>query len=84
LPQRLEDAAQVIPALIEALKDEEADIRSDAAWGLGSFGEQAKAAIPALLAAKNDRDAKVRKAAGVALSRIAPTEYPINPAASAK
>ena len=48
LPQRQEDADQIIPALIEALKDEGDDIRMAAAWGLGSFGEQAKDAIPAL------------------------------------
>ena len=73
LPQRREDAAQVIPALIEALKDTDNDIRLSAAIGLGSFGEQAKDAIPALQqAAQSDRDARVRKAAGTALARIDP------------
>jgi HEAT repeat protein len=77
LPQRQEDAAQIIPALIEALKDEEDDIRMGAAWGLGSFGEQAKDAIPALeQATQSDRDARARKAAGLALSRIDPTRFP--------
>src|ERR1700732_4358478 len=46
------DAAQVVPALIEALKDKDVGIRQDAAIGLGSFGEQAKDAIPALQAAQ--------------------------------
>jgi HEAT repeat protein len=72
LPQRKNDAAQVVPALIEALKDKDGDIRASAAIGLGSFGEQAKGAIPALEAAKSDRDARVREAAGKALSRIEP------------
>src|SRR5947209_7063114 len=75
LPQRKGDAAQVVPALIEALKDRENDIRLSAAIGLGYFGEQARDAIPALQAAQRDRDARVRRAAGVALSRIDPTKF---------
>ena len=66
----------MVPGLITALKDKEADIRWSAAIGLGSFGEQAKAAIPALQAAQRDRDARVREAAGVALSRIDPEQFP--------
>lgn len=74
LPRRNGDAAEVVPALIAALKDKAPDIRHDAALGLGSFGEQAKEAIPALqAAAKSDRDIRVRKAASVALSRIDPS-----------
>src|SRR5579875_3914003 len=70
LQQRKRDAAKVVPALIEVLKDKESDIRLSAAIGLGYFGEQAKDAIPALQAAQHDRDARVREAAGIALSRI--------------
>ena len=77
LPHRKGDAAQVVPALIEALKDKDGDVRMSAALGLGSFGEQAKDAIPALEAAqKNGRDARVREAAGIALSRIDPARFP--------
>ena len=76
LPQRKEDAAQVVPALIEALKGKEGDVRWGAAIGLGSFGEQARDAIPALQAARGDRDARVREAARVALTRIDPTRFP--------
>jgi HEAT repeat protein len=76
LPQRQGDAAKIVPALIESLKDKEGDIRWSAAIGLGSFGEQAKDAIPALQTAKRDRDARVREAAGVALSRIDPERFP--------
>ena len=76
LPQRKGDAAKVVPALIEALKDPEDDIRWSAAIGLGYFGEQAKDAIPALQAAQGDRDVRVREGAGVALSRIDPTRFP--------
>jgi HEAT repeat protein len=76
LPQHKKDAAQVVPALIDALKDKGADIRWSAAIGLGYFGAQAKDAIPALHEAQSDRDARVREAAGVALSRIDPSLPP--------
>jgi HEAT repeat protein len=76
LPQRKGDAAQVVPALIDALKDKQGDVRHSAALGLGSFGEQAKEAIPALKVAQRDRDVRVREAAGRALSRIDPTTFP--------
>src|SRR6516162_5985669 len=76
LPQRKGDAAKVVPALIEALKDKEGDVRWGAAIGLGYFGEQARDAIPALQEAQHDRDARVREAAGVALSRIDPARFP--------
>jgi len=79
LPQRKGDAAQVVPGLIEALKDKAGDVRWSAAIGLGSFGEQARDAIPALQAAQRDRDARVREAAGVALSRIDPKRFPHDP-----
>ena len=76
LPQHKGDATKVVPALIEALKDKENDVRLSAAIGLGYFGEQAKDAIPALEAAQQDRDARIREAAGIALSRIDPSHAP--------
>jgi HEAT repeat protein len=76
LPERKGEAAQVVPALIEALQDKGNDIRLSAAIGLGYFGEQARDAIPALQAAQSDRDRRVREAAGVALSRIDPDHFP--------
>ncbi len=85
LPQRKGDASKVVPALIEALKDREGDIRWSAAIGLGYFGEQAKDAIPALQqAAQHDRDARVREAAGIALSRIDPHRFPTSTAQSVR
>lgn len=75
LAQRTGDAARIVPALIEALKDKQEDVRWSAAIGLGYFGEEAKDAIPALQAAQRDRDARVREAVGVALSRIDPTKF---------
>jgi HEAT repeat protein len=75
LPGHKGDAAQIIPAMIEALKDKEIDIRWSAAIGLGYFGDSAKEAITALQAVLMDPDARVREAAGVALSRIDPTRF---------
>ena len=75
LPQRKGEAERVVPALIEALKDRNGDVRWSAAIGLGSLGESAEEAIPALQAAHRDRDVRVREAAGVALSRIDPTRF---------
>lgn len=75
LPGHKGDAAQVVPAMIEALKDNKTDVRWSAAIGLGYFGDSAKEAIPALQAALTDRDARVREAAGVALSRIDPAQF---------
>jgi vesicle coat complex subunit len=79
LPDRSGDAAEVVPALVEALNDREADVRRGAALGLGSYGERAREAVPALLAVLSDRDARVREAAGKALTRIDPEKYPVPP-----
>jgi HEAT repeat protein len=76
LQDRKGDAAKIVPAMTEALKDKGSDIRLSAAIGLGYFGDQARDAIPTLeQVAKNDRDARVRKQAGVALSRIDPAHF---------
>jgi HEAT repeat protein len=76
LPRRKGDAAQVIPALIEALGNKSDNVRQGAVIGLGSFGAQAKAAVPALEAMRDDPDVRVREAVGVALSRIDPATFP--------
>ncbi|HEY2783686.1 MAG TPA: HEAT repeat domain-containing protein [Fimbriiglobus sp.] len=77
LPQK-GDPAQTVPALIEALKDPDTDIRISAAIGLGSLGDKAKDAIPALQTAARDRDARVREAVGKAIKRIDPS-HPAKP-----
>ena len=86
LPEREGEAAQVVPALTEALRDNKSDVRWSAAIGLGYFGDKAKDAIPALQTAEHDRDPRVREAAGVALSRIDPDKFqvPIKPNKAAK
>ncbi len=76
LQHKKDDAAKVVPALMESLKDKDDDVRWSAAIGLGYFHEQAIDAIPALQAAQQDSDPRVREAAGVALSRIDPTKFP--------
>ncbi|QJW97732.1 HEAT repeat domain-containing protein [Frigoriglobus tundricola] len=78
------EPAQVLPALIEALKDKENDIRLSAAIKLGVIGEPARDALPALEAALSDRDARVRGAAGKAMSRIDPVKYPTPPKSAVK
>lgn len=68
--QRKEEAAQIVPALIEALKDDFIDVRRTAAGTLGSFGAEATSAVPALTLALRDREPSVRKSAGQALKAI--------------
>jgi len=75
LPGGKGDAAKVVPALIERLRDGAGDVRRSAAIKLGGFGEQAKDAIPALEKRLHDGDARVREAAAKALSRIDPEHF---------
>jgi HEAT repeat protein len=72
LGARTADAERVVPALGEALRDENEYVRHDAATALGKFGADAEAAVPALTAALKDRDPSVRRAAEAALKKIAP------------
>jgi HEAT repeat protein len=66
------EAERVVPALVEALRDENGYVRHDAATTLGKFGEDAREAIPTLLAALKDADPSVRRAAAAALKHIDP------------
>jgi HEAT repeat protein len=77
LPRAKGDAEKVVPALIEGLTHKGNDVRRSSALKLGEFKEQAKDAIPALQKAEEeDGDARVREAAGIALSRIDPKQFP--------
>lgn len=85
LPDRKADAAKVVPALIECLRDKQGDVRLSAIVGLGTFGAEAKEAVPELQTLARDRDARLRRAAVTALSRIDPTlALPPDPGRKAK
>jgi HEAT repeat protein len=64
------EAEVVVPALAEALKDEETFVRRDAAKALGEIGPAAKPALPTLLVALRDKHPAVRKAVAEALRKI--------------
>ena len=59
-----------VPALIDALADEDASVRRNAAWALGRMGEPAKAAAPILIEMLTDEDASVRARAVGALRQM--------------
>ena len=60
----------MVPALIQALKDEDWRVRYDAAKTLGQIGPEAKAAVPALAQALKDGDWHVRQSAAEALEKV--------------
>jgi HEAT repeat protein len=73
LEDRGAEASVVVPALAEALNDENAFVRRDAARALGKVGPEARPAVAALLAAaRKDRERSVRKAVAEALKKIDP------------
>ncbi len=71
--------ATSVPALIQALKDEDARVRSGAAFALTNIGAEAIEAIPALIEALKDQDRDVRQSASTALfaiGRVAKDDIP--------
>ena len=64
------DPERAVPALAEALQDENHYVRRDAAIALGKFGPAAAASAPALAKARKDKEKSVRAAAEAALKRI--------------
>jgi HEAT repeat protein len=72
LGERTGDAQRVVPALADALSDENDYVRRDAARALGKFGVEAREALPALQAVVKDKEAHVRVAAADALKKIDP------------
>jgi HEAT repeat protein len=60
----------VIPALIVALHDPDADVRKNAAGALGAFGDRALQAVPALREACKDADDDVQAKAANAIEAI--------------
>ena len=63
-------AAAGVPALIDALKANDSNIRKLAATVLGEIGPAAKGAVKALIVALRDRDILVRQEVALALKQI--------------
>ena len=63
-------ARMAIPALANALGDQDAGLRTEAAKALGHIGAQAREAVPSLQKALTDPDEAVRSEANAALKRI--------------
>jgi HEAT repeat protein len=70
LERKKSDAATVIPALTQALNDEDPFVRRDAARALGKFGREARPALPALRRMMRDHNAGVCRAAEEAVKKI--------------
>jgi HEAT repeat protein len=62
---------EAVPALTQALQDEDASTRSAAADSLAKIGEEAREAVPALKDALQDPDKAVRRQAAFALGVVA-------------
>ena len=73
-------AASAVPALSNALEDEEWIVRSAAAMSLGGIGPPAKSAVSALTNALEDEDEDVREEAASALGKIGPAAAAAVPA----
>jgi HEAT repeat protein len=69
-----------VPALTKALRDEDAEIRKNAAWALFRMGPKAKGAVPALIAKSKDAQVDVRRFAIGALAKIGPAAREAVPA----
>ena len=63
-------AKDAAPALAEALKDADREVRQNAAQALGYIGPGAKGAAPALVAALQDKEWPVRRSAAFALGKV--------------
>ena len=70
------EAKAAVPALAQALKDKDCDVRLYAAVALGKIGSEAGVAVPALIEALKDEDLCVRMGAEKALGEIGPTAMP--------
>jgi HEAT repeat protein len=65
-------AHEAVPALVEALKDEDAILRTEAASALARIGPAAKPAVPALVEALKDDYGPAREAAAATLRALDP------------
>lgn len=73
-------ATVLLPVLLEALKDKDAQLRAAAAPVIGMLGSKAKTAVPALIQALKDKDERVRGEAVSALGEIGPPAKEAAPA----
>ena len=69
-------AKDAVPALIEALGDENPQTRNEVLFALAAIGPGAEAAVPAATDALNDPDANVRYSACYALGKIGAAAMP--------
>jgi HEAT repeat protein len=69
------ESVTVLPALTDALKDRDAEVRIQAGYAVGELAEP-KSAIPLLVDALKDPDESVRWAAAVAVGRLCPEAVP--------
>ena len=65
-----EPMRKATPALMEALKDHEPEVRSQAAYAIGNIPGDMRVAVPALVEALHDRDDSVRRATAQSLGNI--------------
>jgi HEAT repeat protein len=65
------EAQTAVPALIAALGDDQAFVRSNAAAALGAIRTDANEVVPALVKALSDRSGEVRAQAAEAIGRSA-------------
>jgi HEAT repeat protein len=65
-------AAPAVPVLIATLKDEDAEVRREAEFAIGSIGPEAASATMALVERLSDEDEEVRHAACYAIGKIGP------------
>lgn len=65
-------AQAAVPALIEALKDDDIHVRRTVVAALNEIGPAARTSVPALAASLRDRSAIVRRRAATALGELGP------------
>jgi HEAT repeat protein len=70
------EAVPALPALIDALRSQNAQVRSYAALALGEIGPEARTAVSPLTELLRDREWTVRRQAAMALGRIGPDAKP--------
>lgn len=70
----------LVPVLVQALKEKNADLRATVPEVIGLLGPKAKSAVPALVDALKDKESKVQAAAVLALGEIGPPAKDAAPA----